>query len=92
MALIADGLSIGEARRRDYDKTVLGFLGEMAVPALPTDEPALSQIGVLQLLVQDLGLKDPVVEEYGPYVELVGSDPTTGRLVEIAFIVAGEPR
>ena len=26
-ALIADGLSLGEARRRDYDKTVLGFLG-----------------------------------------------------------------
>ncbi|MEM6671477.1 MAG: hypothetical protein AAF726_01455 [Planctomycetota bacterium] len=26
-ALIADGLSLGEARRRDYDKTVLGYLG-----------------------------------------------------------------
>ncbi len=26
-SLIADGLSLGEARRRDYDKTVLGFLG-----------------------------------------------------------------
>jgi hypothetical protein len=26
-ALLADGLSLGAARRRDYDKTVLGFLG-----------------------------------------------------------------
>lgn len=26
-ALVADGRSLGEARRRDYDKTVLGFLG-----------------------------------------------------------------
>lgn len=26
-AMVADGLSLGEARRRDYDKTVLGFLG-----------------------------------------------------------------
>ncbi|MCA8973209.1 MAG: hypothetical protein KDC98_00735, partial [Planctomycetes bacterium] len=26
-ALVADGVSLGEARRRDYDKTVLGFLG-----------------------------------------------------------------
>lgn len=26
-ALVADGASLGEARRRDYDKTVLGFLG-----------------------------------------------------------------
>src|SRR5690606_8729198 len=26
-ALVADGLSLGDARRRDYDKTVLGFLG-----------------------------------------------------------------
>jgi hypothetical protein len=26
-ALVADGLSLGEVRRRDYDKTVLGFLG-----------------------------------------------------------------
>ncbi len=26
-ALIADGCSLGDARRRDYDKTVLGFLG-----------------------------------------------------------------
>ncbi len=26
-ALVSEGLSLGEARRRDYDKTVLGFLG-----------------------------------------------------------------
>ncbi|MCU0863235.1 MAG: hypothetical protein MUC36_05560 [Planctomycetes bacterium] len=26
-ALVVDGMSLGEARRRDYDKTVLGFLG-----------------------------------------------------------------
>ncbi len=26
-AMVADGLSLGDARRRDYDKTVLGFLG-----------------------------------------------------------------
>ena len=26
-ALLEDGLSLGDARRRDYDKTVLGFLG-----------------------------------------------------------------
>lgn len=26
-ALVADGCSLGDARRRDYDKTVLGFLG-----------------------------------------------------------------
>src|SRR5690606_14973491 len=25
--LIADGASLGDARRRDYDRTVLGFLG-----------------------------------------------------------------
>ncbi|MEZ5964819.1 MAG: hypothetical protein R3F56_13320 [Planctomycetota bacterium] len=26
-ALVVDGISLGEARRRDYDKTVLGYLG-----------------------------------------------------------------
>jgi len=37
-ALLEDGLSLGDARRRDYDKTVLGFLGygekRLDLPAL----------------------------------------------------------
>lgn len=37
-ALVVDGLSLGETRRRDYDKTVLGFLG-FAEPRLRLDPP-----------------------------------------------------
>lgn len=46
-ALIADGLSLGDARRRDYDKTVLGFLGfgEPRMQLLPIEDGTRRVLG-----------------------------------------------
>jgi hypothetical protein len=81
MALIVTGLSLGEARRRDYDKTVLGFLGygEEGLALGPVADAEPPEAGIDP--VRDMMLEgatggivygDPAVR---PFKALTGQDP-----------------
>jgi hypothetical protein len=81
MALVVDGLSVGDARRREYDKTVLGFLGfgerSMVLTKPETVRPRqASRDAIRDIMLEDATggvlFGDPALR---PFVGQPGEDP-----------------